>query len=51
MAFCIAAFAQGWCESDIAAKLSRAYLSRDTNRARQAAYITRTLANAIRWVA
>jgi hypothetical protein len=51
MAFCIAACAEGWSESDIAAELSRAYLSRDSNRSRQAAYIRRTLAKAVRWAA
>jgi hypothetical protein len=49
MAFCIAAYAQGWSEADIAAALKRNYLSRNTSRPRQAAYITRTLAKAIRW--
>ncbi len=51
MAFCIAACAQGWAESDIAAALSSEYLSRDTSRTRQAAYIRRTLAKAVRWAA
>jgi len=46
MAFCIAACAQGWSESDIAAALSREYLSRNPSRTRQAAYICRTLAKA-----
>lgn len=49
MAFCIAACSQGWSKSDIAAALSREYLSRDTNRTRQAAYIRRTLSKALRW--
>ncbi len=51
MAFCIAACSQGWSEFDIAAALSREYLSRDTNRTRQAAYIRRTLSKALRWAA
>ena len=51
MAFCIAAVAQGWTESDIAAALSRDYLSRDNSRSRQAAYIRRTLSKAMRWAA
>ena len=51
MAFCIAACAQGWSESDIAAALSRDYLSRDTNPFRQNTYIRRTLSKAIRWAA
>ena len=51
MAFCIAAVAQGWTESDIAAALSREYLSRNPSRTIQAAYIRRTLAKAMRWVA
>ena len=50
MAFCIAALAQSWTESDIAAALSREYLSRNASRSRQAAYIRRTLSKAIRWV-
>ena len=49
MAFCIAAVAQGWTESDIAAVLRRDYLSRDASKLRQAAYIRRTLSKAIRW--
>ena len=49
MAFCIVAVAQGWTESDIAAALSREYLSRDASRYRQAAYIRRTLSKALRW--
>jgi len=51
MAFCIAAVSQGWAESDIAAALGRDYLSRDTSKLRQAAYIRRTVSKAIRWVA
>ena len=51
MAFCIAACSQGWAESDMAAALSREYLSRDTNRSRQDAYIQRTITKAIRWAA
>ena len=51
MAFCIAAVAQGWTESDIAAVLSREYLSRNPSRTIQAAYIRRTLTKAMRWVA
>ncbi len=51
MAFCIAAVAQGWTESDIAAALSRDYLSRDNSKSRQAAYIRRTLSKAVRWAA
>ena len=51
MAFCIAAVAQGWTESDIAAALSRDYLSRDTSKPRQAAYIRRTVSKAVRWAA
>ena len=49
MAFCIAAIVRGWSESDIAPALSREYLSRNTSRSRQAAYIRRTLSKAIRW--
>ncbi len=49
MAFSIAAFAQGWSEADISAALTRDFLSRDTNPARQAAYLRRTLAKARRW--
>ena len=51
MGFCIAAFARGWSEADIAAELSHCYLSRDTSRTRQAAYINRTLNKALRWAA
>jgi len=51
MAFCIAACAQGWSESDIAAALSREYLSRNPSRTREAAYIRRTLAKALQWAA
>ena len=49
MAFCIAACSQGWATSDIAAELSRCYLSSDTNRSRRAAYINRTVTKALRW--
>ncbi len=49
MAFSIPAFAQGWSEDDISAALTRDYLTRDTNPARQAAYLRRTLAKARRW--
>jgi hypothetical protein len=49
MAFSIAAIAQGWSESDIAAALSREFLSRNASRSCQAAYIRRTLSKAIRW--
>jgi hypothetical protein len=51
VAFCIAAYAQGLSEADIAAALSFEYLSKDTSRARQAAYIRRTLAKAVLWAA
>ena len=51
MAFCIAACSQGWATSDIAAELSRCYLSSDTNRSRKAAYINRTVTKALRWAA
>jgi hypothetical protein len=51
MAFCIVACSQGWAESDIAAALTCQYLSRDPNRTRQAAYISRTLTKAMRWAA
>ncbi len=51
MAFCIAAVAQGWSESYIAAALSREYLSRDISKSRQAAYICRTVSKAMKWVA
>ncbi len=51
MAFCIAAVTQGWTKSDIAAALSRDYLSRNASKSRQAAYIHRTLSKAIRWAA
>lgn len=51
MAFCNAACAQGWSESEITAALSRDYLSRDQSPSRQFAYIRRTLTKAIRWVA
>ena len=49
MAFCIAACSQGWTAPEIAAELSRCYLSRDTNRSRKAAYINRTVTKALRW--
>ena len=51
MAFCIAACSQGWAVPDIAAELSRCYLSSDTNRSRKAAYINRTVTKALRWAA
>jgi len=51
MAFCIAACSKGWSESEIAAALSRDYLSRDASRSRRAAYIRRTLNKARRWAA
>jgi hypothetical protein len=51
MAFSIAAYAQGWSESDIAAALARDYLSRDKNHTRKAAYIHRTVSKALRWAA
>ncbi len=51
IAFCIAAWSQGWSEYDIAAALSRDYLSRDTNPYRQNTYIRRTLSKAICWAA
>ncbi len=51
MAFSIAACAQGWAESEIAAVLRREYLSRDTGNARQTAYIRRTVSKALRWAA
>lgn len=51
MAFCIAAYSHGWTQPDIAAALSRDYLSRDTNHTRQAAYISRTLEKASKWAA
>jgi hypothetical protein len=51
MAFCIAACSQGWTESDIAAALTCQYLSRDPNRTRRAASISRTLTKAMRWAA
>ena len=51
MAFCMAALSSGWTVPDIAAALGCSYLSRDTNQARQAAYIGRTLAKALRWLA
>lgn len=51
MAFCIAACARGWPESDIAAALSREYLSRDTCLKRQEAYISRSVTKALRWAA
>jgi hypothetical protein len=51
MAFCIAACSRGWAESDIAAELTSGYLSRDTSRTRQAAYIRRTITKALRWAA
>ena len=51
MAFSIAAIAQGWSESEIAAVLSREYLSRNPSRTIQAAYIRRTLTKAMRRVA
>jgi hypothetical protein len=49
MAFCIAACSQGWAVSDVAAEVSRFYLSRDTNRSSKAAYINRTVTKALRW--
>jgi hypothetical protein len=51
MAFSIAACAQGWAESEIAAALAKDYLSRDSSRIRQAAYIRRTLNKAQKWAA
>jgi hypothetical protein len=51
MAFCIAAYSQGWAVADIAAELSRSYLSHDANRRREASYINRTLTKALRWAA
>ena len=51
MAFCIAACSQGWAVFDIAAELSRCYLSTDTNRSRKSAYITRTITKALCWAA
>jgi hypothetical protein len=51
MAFCIAAYSQGWAAPEIAAELSRCYLSSDTNRSRKAAYIKRTVTKALRWAA
>ncbi len=51
MAFSIAACAQGWAEADIAAALRLDYLSRDTSKARQNAYIQRTVSKALRWAA
>ncbi len=51
IAFSIAAVAQGWSESDIAAALNREYLSRNASHSRQAAYIRRTLSKAILWAA
>lgn len=51
MAFCIAACSQGWAKPDIAAELSRCYLSRDPNCSRKAAYINRTITKASRWAA
>jgi hypothetical protein len=51
MAFSIAACAQGWAESEIAAALAKDYLSRDSSRTRQAAYIRRTVNKAQEWAA
>ena len=51
IAFCIAAVSQGWAEPDIAAALSRDYLSRNSSRSRQTTYIRRTLSKALRWAA
>ena len=51
MAFCICACSQGWSESDVAAALSRDYLSRKPSHTRQNSYIRRTLARAMRWAA
>ncbi len=51
MAFSIAACAQGWAESEIASALAQDYLSRDTSRTLQAAYIRRTLNKAQKWAA
>ena len=51
MAFSICACAHGWTETGIAEALRRDYLSRDTSRRRQDAYIRRTLAKAFRWAA
>ena len=51
MAFCIAACSQSWAISDIAAELSRCYLSSDTNSSRKAAYIKRTVTKALLWAA
>lgn len=51
MAFCIAACSQGWAVSEIAAELSRNYLSSDTDRSREDSYINRTITKALRWAA
>ena len=51
MAFSIAACAQGWTEADIAVALAADYLSRDTSKVRQNAYIRRTVFKALRWAA
>lgn len=49
MAFCIAAYGQGWPPSDITAALSFDYLSRKDSCTRQAAYIRRTMKKALQW--
>ena len=51
MAFSIAACAKGWAEADIAAALAADYLSRETSKPRQNAYIQRTVSKALRWAA
>ncbi len=50
MAFSIAAFANGWTQSQVADALTSEYLSRNPSQSRRAAYVRRTTAKAMRWV-
>ncbi len=50
MAFSIAAFANGWTQSQVSDALDSEYLSRHPSPSRRAAYIRRTVSKAMRWV-
>ncbi len=50
MAFSIAAFANGWTQSQVTDALASEYLSRNPSPSRRAAYIRRTTAKAMLWV-
>ena len=49
IAFCVAAYANGMAEDQIARALDDEYLSRDPNPSKRAAYIRRTMEKARRW--